>query len=428
MQKRLEWNLATLVKAYEQAGHTNRKWDKAAKQALTEFARTRAKIPGADSKVIATNVAEAIRAGCDDPMVNYLFIKYSMSQTNSKEAFTAVFYKTALAMEASSYPPIRKFYAGLRMTEQYGWANNWSTNWPSDILALGHRTVDYLSAVLSDASTPAPEVYDACHDFLNDWIASKENYPKFWQSMEPLVFNNWPSDSSIWLLKGEAYYRMAWLARGTGYANTVTDEDWKLFREQLTIAESSTKKAWELNPTDSRIPTLMIRIDEGQQKDRQDMELWFSRAMQINPDNYTACACKLHYLYPQWYGSREDMIAFGKECVASETWGGNVPLILCDAHREYCLYLPDSEEKTNYWKKPDVWPDIKASFERFFKLNPRTVSWYYNYAWYAYHAEQWDKLNELLPKLGEVNYDFFGGKAEYDKMIEVAKQHADRPK
>jgi hypothetical protein len=81
-------------------------------------------------------------------------------------------------------------------------------------------------------------------------------------------------------------------------------------------------------------------------------------------------------------------------------------------------------DREDYWKRPDVWPDIQAAFDRFFELNPDATGYYHNYAWYAYHAEQWDKLNELIPKLGPVNYDYFGGKDEYDKMVELAKQHS----
>ena len=84
-----------------------------------------------------------------------------------------------------------------------------------------------------------------------------------------------------------------------------------------------------------------------------------------------------------------------RECMASTAWSGTVPLMLTDAHREYQLYLNDAEARETYWKRRDVWPDIKASVEKFFQLNPDAVSWYHNYAWYAYHCEQWDVLNQF---------------------------------
>ena len=65
-----------------------------------------------------------------------------------------------------------------------------------------------------------------------------------------------------------------------------------------------------------------------------------------------------------------------------------------------------------------------ANLEKFFTLNPEEKGWRHNYALYAYRAEQWDDLNRQLPLLGEINYEFFGGKDQYDKMVRLAKEHA----
>jgi len=428
-QQKLEWNLVTLVKAYGQAGHDNLKWNEAAKRALAEFARSRAQIPGADPEVIATNAAAAVQAGCDDPMVNYVFIKYSMSQTNSKEAFTAVFKKTALDMEASSYPPIRKFYATFRTWEQYGWANNWPTNWPNDISNMGHRSVGYLSAVLSDPSTPALEVYDACHDFLNDWGTSKESYPKFWQSMEPLVFKYWSNDSSIWLLKGEACIRMAWLARGNDYANKVTQKGWESFSTNLVSAQSALEQAWKMNPKDVRIPIQMMNVMLGEGGGRDRMELWFDRAIKLDPGNYDACWNKLYYLEPKWYGSIEDMLTFGRECVKSTATQSKIPLILVNAHDEIYRQFIGKSEQSSYWQKPTVWNDVKSAYDRLLELNPDWVSYRHNYAQYAYQSEQWGEfLHQVSLFSSGTNYDYFGGKEKFDQMVKIAIENTSSAK
>ena len=97
-QTRLDWNLKTLVAAYQDNGDTDAKWDDPAKRALTEFAHSRAGMVDADepvSEIIATNVAAAVQAGCDDPMIGYLFIKFAMPQTNNRVAYVNAFMKTA---------------------------------------------------------------------------------------------------------------------------------------------------------------------------------------------------------------------------------------------------------------------------------------------------------------------------------------------
>jgi len=76
------------------------------------------------------------------------------------------------------------------------------------------------------------------------------------------------------------------------------------------------------------------------------------------------------------------------------------------------------------WKRPEVWTDIKAAFEKFFKLNPTETSWRHNYALYAYRAEQWNDLSRELTLFGgSTNYDYFGGKDEFDKMVSLAQAH-----
>jgi|SRR5947209_10333483 len=167
----------------------------------------------------------------------------------------------------------------------------------------------------------------------------------------------------------------------------------------------------------------MMNVELGQGKGRSRMEQWFKRATDFNPNYYAAFDAKLFYLEPKWYGSREEMLAFGRQCVTSTSWGGRVPVILRDAHEALAKYLKE-EEQPAYWKQPAVWADLKAAFEKFFTLNPEEISLRHNYALYAYRAEQWDDLNRQLPLRREINYDLFGGQVQYETMIRLAKAHA----
>jgi hypothetical protein len=425
-QARLEWNYKTTVDAYQKSVFTGHKWNAPAIRALAEFACLRADVTETNepwAEILSTNAAAAVQLGCNDPMVNYLFIKFAMDQTNSKEAYAVAFLKTADDMQKSQYPTIRKFYASLRTSEQFKYLANGNPQTPPEVHRYRRLAITNLADSLKDKFMPVGEVDDACHEMLGALNTNKKQYEDCYNLIENSLSNNWPDKHVVWLLKGEACVRKAWFARGYGYADAVQPEGWELFFEYFTQAELALKKAWQLNTNDERIPTQMISVAEGQQKSRDEMELWFNRAMAINPNCFEACKYKLHYLYPQWYGSREEMVNFGRQCVASTNWGGTVPLILVDAHSEYSLFLKDSEEKSHYWKMPEVWPDIKSAYDRFFELNPKAVAYYHNYAWYAYHAEQWAALNELIPKLGQVNYEFFGGKDKFDEMVDLAKEH-----
>jgi hypothetical protein len=423
-QDRFKWNLKTLVEPYEKAGYANRAWDEPAKRALTEFARARGQVTGTNepwAQIIATNSALAVKAGCTDPMMAYLFTRFSLDQTSSSKVFADALSNAAREMEKSSYPHIRKFYASLRAAEQLKSVAG-TTNTPPEVHQFRRSASTQLAAALGDASMPIGEVDDACQDLFKAVQQNDRQYEEFYRRIERRLFRNWPRESACWLLKGQFYVQYAWAARGGDYANTVTEEGWKLFGERLVEAESALAQAWTLNPKDPRIAIEMMAVELGQGRGRDVMELWFQRAMELDPNNYDACNAKMLYLEPKWYGSVEEMIVFGRECAHSKKWGGYVPLMLADAHDAAAGYLAEADRPA-YWTSPEVWPDIKAAFEKFFWLNPNVIGRHHNYARYAYRCEQWDELNEQLAQLGPVNYGYFGGKEAFEKMVRLAKEH-----
>ena len=97
---------------------------------------------------------------------------------------------------------------------------------------------------------------------------------------------------------------------------------WELFFERLHTAENILTNVWAQHPDEPRVPQLMLQLIKGLSHERPIIKSWFQRAMALDPNNYEACQSKLDYLQPKWHGSREDMLEFGRTCVASETWGG----------------------------------------------------------------------------------------------------------
>ena len=93
-------------------------------------------------------------------------------------------------------------------------------------------------------------------------------------------------------------------ARGTGFANTVTEAGWEGHKKHLGIAEEALRASWDADPTDPEVATEMIRVCLGRSLPRDEMELWFKRAMEADGDYRNACAAKFQYLLPKWHGTR----------------------------------------------------------------------------------------------------------------------------
>src|SRR5205085_1200440 len=67
----LDYNLRTIVEAYDKAGRKNSKWDARAKACLKAFAEIRSVTNGTPTRLaveLRTNLPSVIALGCDDPM------------------------------------------------------------------------------------------------------------------------------------------------------------------------------------------------------------------------------------------------------------------------------------------------------------------------------------------------------------------------
>ena len=429
-QARLDWNLKPLMSAYQASGKTGVKWDESAKSALMEFARAQAQCIEPDEAwelIVSTNCAAAVDAGCDDPMIAYLYASFVLGKTNSQQLLADAFRSASEDMQDTSYPEIWKFYAAIQAVDHF--RNTYLEVWPPKFHEQVLQLNSHLKAILGDKTTPPQAACDACNAFL-EVMSSNDNdtFQRDYDTLEALLFKNWPNQSDVWIFKGANYITMAWQARGNDYADKVTEEGWKLYAERLDIADKAFARAWKLNPKDIRIPSLMLTVELGQGKGRERMELWFNRGMEIDPNNYDICSKKLYYLEPKWYGSAEDMISFGHECLQNTNWGGQVPLILASARNTLSSYIDNPSEKSSYWKNPEVWTDINASYQRYFELNPNQTNTYFyqKYALYAYRCEQWDTLNEFIPKIGPFDPTLFASKKEFNQMLAAAKEHTEK--
>jgi len=426
---RYQWNLNTLVVPYLQKGHRDPSWDEPATNALALFASIRSSPQDNDEGMrglIASHLRDAVIKGCVDPMVLYLHNRYVLGfQQDTTDALMAEAHKKAVN-NLRQYPcaPIRQFYITLRTSESINAATGGKAADP-EVNRFRVAAMSSLYKFLQEPDIPAIEAHEACRDFFAS-LNRNAMIQQFYSKLEPILLTNWPNEAFVYQIKGRHHIDEAWRARGSGYSDSVTKDGWKLFRDQLDQAEEALEKAWKLNPRDPQIAREMISLELGQGKGRERMELWFNRAMALDTNYYEPCKSKLNYLEPKWYGSAADMLAFARECAATEKWGGNVPLLALDAHDTLAAYAK-REGNTNYWRNPRVWPDLQSAFEKFFSLNPNAAGWRHNYAWYAYSCERWDDFNKQLTLFGTTNYTYFGGREAFEHMVKTAREKSAKP-
>ncbi len=115
----------------------------------------------------------------------------------------------------------------------------------------------------------------------------------------------------------------------------------------------------------------MLEVSKGLGANRQDMETWFERAMNLDCNNLYACGQKLNWLSARWYGSDKEVVAFGRACRETRNYPSGIPLLLVTAHFAVCDQLPEDQMR-EYLSQDEVWKDISGVYEEHLKRRPTT--------------------------------------------------------
>jgi hypothetical protein len=409
------------LESYRQVGKKDARWDD---RVAAGFA--------AEAQAVGKGFNDfkaAVEAGCTDPLVRYFYCLRGHQRKLLQPAVTLPGLRDAARdMEASDYPVQRKFYAYLRFTV-----------FASDVTVAGaavkraevaggfDKCLALLPAFVT-AGTDRASVKEAGEHLMAAGKALLADPKVAFDRVYPVFKGALPGSPYPQALAAEFYVKWAWEARGGGWANTVTDDGWRLFAERLDKAEKAAEEGWALDPLDPDCSRVMVTVCMGKGLDRDVMERWFGRAMQADPDCLAACAAKLNYLYPKWHGSAAETVAFARECIENGSAGSRIPLLAVDAHVELAQR---SEDEAAYWASPAVWRDVRAAYEKVLKAEaggPNLLLDRARYLKYAMECRQWQAFLDLSKAFGsEIDMKAIGGKDLYAFYQKKARQELAKP-
>ncbi len=218
-------------------------------------------------------------------------------------------------------------------------------------------------------------------------------------------------------LEGRFYVEDAWLARGSGWANTITPQGQQDFEARLATAEQILTAAYAHNPQQIAIARNMLGVELGQGQGRERMETWFGRAMAVDPDDFMACQIKETYLLPRWHGSNQEAWNFGVDCAKGENWESKIPLILIDEAEYLQFSIPD------FYADGRTWKVLDAVFRGYLQHYPNSIFYRSRYARFAVLGSHWDIAREQFQILGrDWDRDVFSDE-EYSEMSLLAKEN-----
>jgi len=113
----------------------------------------------------------------------------------------------------------------------------------------------------------------------------------------------------------------AWMARGSGTADKVTDDGWKLFEERIKRAREVLDAAEKLQPMCPQWYSAMMTVGLAQGWDGKQMQALFEKGTAFEPEYFYLYKEYANYLQPKWEGHPGDSTAFAR--VSADKIGGD---------------------------------------------------------------------------------------------------------
>jgi hypothetical protein len=192
-EKRLQWNLKTTVKEYEEIGQHSPLWDESAKEALRLYAQWRAGM--ASEKALPPKIAEAsqkaIAAGCKDPLVLYVYNRFVVDKAGKSDQELADAHKRVAGLfKATDYAYLRKFYGALRAGEAIYKVDGFRKVDPSEMM---NDAAMALARAIKENNTPYGELFQAAKVFMSTFSKMNVIRGQGWETLEPLLQKKWGS-------------------------------------------------------------------------------------------------------------------------------------------------------------------------------------------------------------------------------------------
>jgi hypothetical protein len=162
----------------------------------------------------------------------------------------------------------------------------------------------------------------------------------------------------------------AWKARGSGWADSVTEKGWELFGKRLIEAANVVAEANSLKEECPRLFSVMFRVALGLQMDRSNYDKLFEQAIKSYPEYTAYYQRRAYFLLPRWYGEANEWESDLEK--SSDKIGGKEGDMLY-ARTVWCMH--EGRYFTNIFKESHIsWSRVDQGFEEIEKLFPDSLA------------------------------------------------------
>jgi hypothetical protein len=186
----------------------------------------------------------------------------------------------------------------------------------------------------------------------------------------------------------------AWRARGSGYADTVTKEGWRLFEERLDAARKVFMEGRALEEKDPCLWLQAFTVALGQGWDLRSYETLLAEAHALEPKFWGHDVARAYSLLPRWHGEEGDWEAFAEKTAARPDGLGAelYARILMRQRRFYENVFRETKAS---------WPKTKEGLSLLIEKYPNSLSLLSEAAMLATLAQDQPAAKEWYGKIGD---------------------------
>ncbi len=322
---------------------------------------------GPDASTVAREANAVLQLGCDDPLVFYLAGR-ARFEGDRQDAYVDALLSRALAgFEGTQYPRGVARFAAAALVDDFRRrrftpplrekAETLTGKWIQESLSDGSYAAGDEAAFMSHFAKPGNgrTYVDAHPAQFAAMVAGTGAFPDWVKRY----------------FSGRQFHGEAWKVRGSGYANTVSAESWKLFAELMAKARRDLEASWRGEPRRPEAAALMISVANSDgRRDGESERVWFDRSVAAEFDYLPAYTGFAWALRPRWGGSLAAMRAFGTACANTKRYDTAVPAFVLrvaeDIDSEFKFMLNSNVRALD---DPTTAAVVEATFEGYEKSN-----------------------------------------------------------
>lgn len=204
------------------------------------------------------------------------------------------------------------------------------------------------------------------------------------------------------MVEGSILLSEGWKVRGTGYASTVSTDQWKIFNEHLAQSRVLIERAYTIDPSLPDTAIIRLTVAMGTSEGAEVVKEWRDKALAAAPEHRDAYRMAMVASARRWGGSPTAILDVGRRGVATNAYHTTAPLRFLNA-----LEVAGKEAGDAIAFGKQHWPEARAVLQTYIDRteDPMLRRWHQTaLAAYSYKYGHADEVQELLkgPLKGQV--------------------------